>query len=149
MNIEGIKRIRLDGKRRKRVGRGDGSGHGKTSGRGHNGAGQRSGGGAGLRYAGGQTPLFRRFPKRGFSNAVFRKQYVIVHVGELNRFPEGAEVNAEAMHEAGLLRKPDLPVKLLSDGDLKVALTVEADGFSRAAVRKIEAAGGSAKLKGG
>lgn len=149
MNLDEVKRIPLGHRRRRRVGRGDSSGCGKTCGRGHNGAGQRSGSGGRLRYAGGQTPLFRRFPKRGFSNSLFRKRYAIVHVGELGRFPEGSVVNGEAMHQAGLLRKPGLPVKILSDGDLRVALTVEADGFSLAAARKIEAAGGQANLRGG
>lgn len=131
-------------KARKRIGRGHGSGSGKTSGRGHKGAGSRAGYSRRPAFEGGQMPYFRRIPKRGFSNAAFRTEYHIVNVASLqDRFKAGANVDAAALVEAGLIRNSKNPVKVLAHGDITVKLTVTADKFSGSAAKKIEAAGGS------
>lgn len=136
-------------KKRKRVGRGVGSGHGKTAGRGHKGAGSRSGFGGSVRASreGGQMPLFRRFPKRGFTNARFRTTYAIVNLKAIDaRFDDGAEVNPEMLVKVGLIRDASLPVKVLAEGEIKKKLTVSAAKFSAAAKQKIEKAGGAATV---
>jgi len=120
-------------KKKKRVGRGTSSGTGKTCGRGHKGQKSRSGGTKGLRFEGGQTPLYRRLPKRGFKNYPFKKTYAVLNVSDLASF-EG-EVNKEVLKISGLL-------KILGDGEIKKALTVKADKFSKSAKKKIEEAGG-------
>jgi len=131
-------------KARKRIGRGHGSGMGKTSGRGHKGARSRAGYSRRPAFEGGQMPYFRRIPKRGFSNAAFRTEYHIVNVAALqDRFKAGANVDAAALVEAGLIRNLKLPVKVLAHGDIKIKLNVIADKFSGSATTKIEAAGGS------
>jgi len=130
---------------RKRVGRGHGSGRGKTSGRGQKGQKSRSGWKGGTRpgFEGGQTPLYMRFPKRGFSNAPFKKEYAVVNVGVLNeRFEEGTEITPELLRREGLVKK-NLPVKILGDGELTKKFSVKAHKFSASAKEKIEAAGGS------
>lgn len=127
--------------RGKRVGRGKGSGLGKTSGRGSKGLRARSGGGSPPGYEGGQMPLQRRLPKRGFRN-LFRKEFAIVTVKDLNRFEAGAVVDLPALRAAGLVAKVRDGVKLLADGEIDRPLTVKVDRASRAAARKIEAAGG-------
>ena len=129
----------------KRVGRGPGSGLGKTAGRGHNGQKSRSGYSRRRGFEGGQMPLHRRLPKRGFTN-IFRKEYRIVNVERLAAFEAGSAVDPAAMLEAGLLRKGSTPVKVLGDGALTVALTVRAHKFTRSAIEKIEAAGGTAEV---
>src|SRR5690606_18620893 len=134
-------------KQPKRLGRGIGSGHGKTSGRGTKGAGARSGWGGSIRATreGGQMPLFRRIPKRGFSNVNFETKYAVVNVGALDsRFESGAEVNPDMLVKAGLIRDTKLPVKVLGTGDTKKKFTVTAAKFSDVARQKLEAAGGSA-----
>jgi len=132
--------------RRRRLGRGTGSRRGKTCGRGHNGARSRSGWSSrGL--TGGGLSLWRRLPKGGFSNAPFKTTYSIVNVGQLNRFPDGARVDVEALRGAGLVKQlPRGGVKVLGDGELTRKLTVVANAFSAGAVRKIEAAGGAAEV---
>ena len=128
---------------RKRVGRGDGSGHGRTSGRGDKGAGQRSGYSRRPHFEGGQIPLFRRLPKRGFKNPnhVF---YEVVNVSRLEKnFEAGDVVNEQVLHERGLISKSTSGVKILGDGELTKALTITAAKFSESAKKKIEAAGGS------
>jgi large subunit ribosomal protein L15 len=131
---------------RKRVGRGTGSRMGKTCGRGMNGARSRSGW-TSRGMTGGNIPLWRRLPKRGFSNAPFRTEYSVVNVGELNRFPADSVVTPEEMRREGLLKQPaDGGVKVLGEGELEHALSVRADAFSRSAVAKIEAAGGSVEI---
>ncbi len=130
----------------KRLGRGIGSGHGKTSGRGTKGAGARSGWGGSIRATreGGQMPLFRRIPKRGFSNVNFETKYAVVNISALDsRFDEGAEVNPDMLVKAGLIRDTKLPVKVLGTGETKKKLTVTAAKFSETAKQKIEAAGGT------
>lgn len=132
-------------KRRRRVGRGPGSGHGKTAGRGHKGAGSRAGWGGSLTpgYEGGQMPYFRRVPKRGFNNARFANRYVVINLRILEaRFQEGEEVNPQRLAEAGLLSNASAPVKILGAGDITRRLTVTASAFSGTARQKIEAAGG-------
>jgi large subunit ribosomal protein L15 len=133
-------------KKAKRVGRGIGSGHGKTSGRGAKGAGARSGSGGSIRASreGGQMPLFRRIPKRGFSNAPFKKVFAVVNIGALDaRFEDGAEVNAQMLVKVGLIRDTSLPVKVLGDGETSKKLSVTAAAFSKVAQDKIAKAGGS------
>ncbi|MDD5557568.1 MAG: 50S ribosomal protein L15 [bacterium] len=134
-------------KRRKRVGRGPGSGHGKTSCRGHKGQKARSGGGVRPGFEGGQMPLVRRIPKRGFRGPR-RVRPEPVNVGALNRFDEGSVVDRAALRARGLIRKSDAAVKVLGEGELGRRLEVVADAFSASARRKIEGAGGTARLAG-
>lgn len=130
---------------RKRLGRGTGSGLGKTSGRGHKGQWARSGGGVRPGFEGGQNPLFRRLPKRGFTN-IHRKEYAVVNVEELNRFEAGTEVTPELLLESGVVKNPRDGIKILGEGDLGVKLTVKANKFSQSAVEKIQAAGGKTEV---
>lgn len=132
--------------KKKRVGRGIGSGKGKTSGKGHKGQNARSGGGVRVTFEGGQTPYFKRFPKVGFSNAKFKTENSVVNVKDLNRFEEGSEVTIADLKEAGLIKKEKDGVKILADGELEKSLTVKAHKFSKSAVKKIEAAGGKAEV---
>jgi len=129
----------------KRKGRGTATGQGKTAGRGMNGQNSRSGGGVRLGFEGGQMPLYRRIPKRGFTN-IWRIEPAIVNVGDLNIFDEGAEVTAEALKEKGLIKKTDSGLKVLGDGKLEKKLTVKANKFSKSAVEMIEQAGGKAEV---
>jgi large subunit ribosomal protein L15 len=127
----------------KRVGRGDGSGHGTYSGRGSKGQKVRAGYKMRPGFEGGQLPLIKRLPrKRGFTN-IFRKEYALVKIGALSAFPAGSEVTPETMLAAGIIKSLQKPVKVLADGDIKVALTVRAHKFSASARAKIEAAGGA------
>lgn len=139
------------GKRRKvRVGRGPGSGIGKTSGRGLEGATSRSGWAMKVTYEGGQMPLFRRLPKRGFVNGAFKTVYAVVNVGALSIFAAGSTVGRKELEEKGLLKlDKNTPLKVLGDGDLKVALTVQANHFSKSAETKIEKAGGKVEWLSG
>ena len=129
--------------KRNRIGRGTGSGSGKTSGRGHKGRGQRSGANRRPGYEGGQMPIYRRVPKRGFTNARFRTQYTVINVGHLSAFPAGATVDLNAVLDAGLASMNTPLFKVLGNGDFDVKLTVRAQKFSKSAVQKIEAAGGT------
>jgi len=127
---------------KKRVGRGDGSGHGTYSGRGCKGQKARSGGGVRLGFEGGQLPLIKRLPrKRGFTN-VFKTEYNIVNVGKLAIFPPGTEVTPNELLQAGLIKSPGQPTKILGDGDIQHPLLVKANKFSSSAEKKIVAAGG-------
>ncbi|KAF1301687.1 MULTISPECIES: 50S ribosomal protein L15 [Enterococcus] len=130
---------------RNRVGRGTSSGNGKTSGRGQKGQKARSGGGVRLGFEGGQTPLFRRLPKRGFTN-VNRKDYAVVNLDALNRFEDGAEVTPVALVEAGIVKNEKAGIKVLANGELTKKLTVKAAKFSKAAEEAIVAAGGSIEV---
>ncbi|MBM2805677.1 MAG: ribosomal protein [Deltaproteobacteria bacterium] len=132
-------------KKRKRVGRGDGSGHGKTSGRGHKGQGARSGGNVQPGFEGGQMPLQRRLPKRGFHN-IFRVEMTVINLGQLEALPAGTEATPETFAAQGLVSGKNRRIKILGDGSLSKALTVRAHGFSAKAKEKIEAAGGKAEL---
>ena len=129
----------------KRKGRGPGTGQGKTAGRGMNGQNSRSGGGVRLGFEGGQMPLYRRIPKRGFTN-IWRVEPAIVNIGDLNVFEDGAEVTAELLKEKGLIKKPDSGLKVLGDGKLEKSLTVKANKFSKSAAAAIEQAGGKAEV---
>ena len=134
-------------KDRKRVGRGPGSGNGKTAGRGHKGAGSRSGTKQRRNFEGGQMPLVRRLPKRGFHN-LFRRELVIVNVGQLDRFPAGAEVTPDLLLAERVVSTLADGVKVLGDGALKRALVVKAHAFSKKAKEVIEAAGGRCEVIG-
>lgn len=129
-----------------RVGRGPGSGNGKTSGRGHKGLKARSGGHVRPGFEGGQMPFHMRSPKRGFNN-IFATKYAYVNVGDLNRFEDGAVVDAAAIVEAGLVKNTLDGVKVLGKGDLTKKLTINAAAFSASAKQKIEEAGGKAEVK--
>lgn len=132
-------------RRRKVVGRGPGSGHGQTSGRGEKGQKARSGGRSRPWFEGGQLPLHRRVPKRGFTN-LFRKEYAILNVRDLQRFEAGTSVTPATLSEAGLVRTATAPVKILGEGTLSKALTVSAHAFSKGAAAKIRAAGGTLEV---
>ncbi len=145
MKLGALKPSREARHKRKRIGRGSGSGHGKTSGRGHKGSGSRSGYGVYPGFEGGQTPLFRRVPKRGFTN-IFRKKYRPVNVESLNRFKEGTRVTPELLREEGLIKGKKTMVKILGEGKLDRALTVQAHRFSEKARQKIEKAKGKTEV---
>lgn len=131
-------------RRKKRVGRGESSGHGKTSTRGTKGGGARAGGGPKFGSEGGQLPLYRRLPKRGFNNNYFAQRFSIVNVGDLERhFEAGATVDRAALISKGLVRSEEYPVKVLGDGALTKKLSVIAAKFSKQAADKIAQAGGS------
>ncbi len=129
----------------KRKGRGTASGNGTTAGRGMNGQNSRSGGGVRLGFEGGQMPLYRRLPKRGFTN-IWGTEYTIVNVDALNKFEAGTVVNQAVLEDAGIVKQVKDGIKILGEGELKVALTVQAAKFSKTAVEKIEAAGGKAEV---
>ena len=129
----------------KRKGRGTASGLGKTAGRGMNGQNSRSGGGTRPGFEGGQMPLYRRVPKRGFTN-IWKKEYSILNVDDLNKFEDGALITPSELAEAGIIRKPSDNVKVLGEGKLERKITVKAHKFSKTAIEKIEAAGGKAEV---
>jgi large subunit ribosomal protein L15 len=145
MDLSTLKPAPGSTKKRKRVGRGDGSGHGKTSCRGHKGQGARSGGGTRPGFEGGQMPLVRRVPKRGFHNQ-FRQSTAVVNLGQLEIFDSGSEVTPEILLERRLIRRRGEPVKILAEGSLTKPLTVKAHAFSSKAKEKIESLGGKAEL---
>jgi len=127
---------------KKRVGRGPGSGHGKTSSRGEKGQKSRSGYSSQIGFEGGQMPLHRRLPKRGFTN-IFKKEYDVLNLSDLEQFEAGSTVDREVLTSAGVVRKSAKGVKVLGNGEITRKLTVHADKFSKTAKEKIEAAGGS------
>ena len=129
----------------KRIGRGHGSGQGKTAGKGHKGQKARSGGGVRPGFEGGQMPMQRRLPKRGFNN-IFAKTIVAVNVGSLNKFEDGAVVDAAALVEAGIIKKTLDGVKVLGNGNVEKKVTVKAVKFTVSAKEKIEAAGGKVEV---
>lgn len=134
-------------KKRKRIGRGNGSGYGKTSGRGHKGAGQRAGSSSAGRHEGGQMPLFRRIPKRGFSNYNFANRFEIVNVSQLeNFFDDGTDISVEVLVSVGLVDDVKSKVKILGDGELTKKLSVSAHKFSKTAEQKISGCGGTIKV---
>lgn len=149
MMIHEITKLVGKHKKRKRLGRGIGSGIGKTSGRGVKGAGSRSGygGSIGPMYEGGQMPFYRRIPKRGFSNYHFRTEYNTVNLGVIEaNFESGASVDAAALEKAGLIKHSKLPLKVLGGGELSKKLSISAAKFSASARQKIEQLGGSCNL---
>ena len=129
----------------KRKGRGHATGNGKTAGRGHKGQKARSGGGTRIGFEGGQMPLARRIPKRGFNN-IFAKPLEAINVSALDKFEDGAVVDAQALLDAGILSKCVYGVKILGNGEISKKLTVKASAFSESAKEKIEAAGGKAEV---
>ena len=133
-------------KNRKRIGRGPGSGTGKTAGKGHKGQNARSGGGVRPGFEGGQIPLFRRLPKRGFSNAMFKKEYAVINLSDLNRFNDGDIVTPELLKEMGIIKKQLSGVKVLGNGTLEKKVTVKAHKFSESAKEKIETSGGKVEV---
>lgn len=133
-------------KTRKRVGRGVGSGLGKTSGKGHKGQNARSGGGVRPGFEGGQLELYRRLPKRGFSNARFKKEYAIINLNDLNKFDNDATVTPELLLETGIIKKLLSGVKVLGEGTLEKKLFVKAHKFSSTAREQIEKNGGKAEV---
>ena len=143
MNLSNIRKPKKATEKRKRVGRGMGSGMGKTSTRGHKGQRSRSGSRMIRGFEGGQMPLHRRMPKRGFTN-IFRKEYAIVSLERLAELGE-TTINPEVLRKAGVV-KAKLPVKILGDGELKIALTVSAHKFSKSAQEKITKAGGKVEV---
>lgn len=148
MNQSTLKPASGSRKNRKRLGRGPGSGLGKTSGRGEKGQKSRSGYSRKRGFEGGQMPLHRRLPKRGFHN-LFRTEYRTINVDRLQVLEPGSVVDADALQKAGLLAKGKAPLKVLGNGDLRVAVTVRAAKFTASAAKKIEAAGGKAEVIGG
>ncbi|HWQ62057.1 MAG TPA: 50S ribosomal protein L15 [Negativicutes bacterium] len=130
---------------RTRVGRGLGSGLGKTAGRGHKGQNSRAGGGVRPGFEGGQMPIYRRLPKRGFYNK-FGKEYTEVNVRELNRFEDGTVVDPVLLIEAGVIKNVRDGIRILGTGELEKSLTVKANGFTKSAMEKIQAAGGKVEV---
>jgi large subunit ribosomal protein L15 len=145
MRLEDLAPARGAKSGRKRVGRGSGSGLGMTAGRGTKGQKSRSGGGTAPWFEGGQMPLQRRIPKRGFTN-IFKKQYSIINVSDLERFTAGSQVGPKELMQTGLVKKVGDGIKLLADGDLTHPFTVQVHKASAAAVSKVEAAGGRVEL---
>lgn len=133
-------------KKRKRVGRGRGSGVGKTCGRGHKGSGSRAGSFTRPTHEGGQMPLFRRIPKRGFSNFNFARRFEIVNLSQLDKFDDGSVIGVEQLVGAGLINNLESKVKILGDGVLTKKLEVVAHKFSKSAQEKINGCGGTAKI---
>ena len=146
MKLHELKKPEGSTRARKRVGRGTGSGLGTTSGRGMNGQNSRSGGGTRLGFEGGQMPLYRRLPKRGFTNH-WKKEYVGVNVEKLNCFEDGATVTSQMIIDAGLANKVTEGVKILGGGELTKKLTVSVDKVTESAKQKIEAIGGKVEVK--
>ena len=132
-------------KKRKRVGRGCGSGHGSTSCRGSNGQNSRSGGGVRPGFEGGQMPLYRRVPKRGFTS-VFKKNYSIVNIGRLDIFKDGDVVTQKELIDKGIIKKLGYGVKILAKGGLNKKLTIKANKFSQKAISEIESVGGKIEV---
>nr|WP_022854359.1 50S ribosomal protein L15 [Thermodesulfatator atlanticus] len=133
-------------KKEKRVGRGPGSGHGKTACKGHKGQKARAGGGVPPWFEGGQMPILRRLPKRGFKNP-FKIEYAVLNVGDLaKKFSDGAEVSPEILRQAKILKGTPKPLKILGDGEIKIALKVKCHAISKSAREKIEAAGGTVEI---
>ncbi|WP_108305995.1 50S ribosomal protein L15 [Metalysinibacillus jejuensis] len=145
MKLHELKPSEGSRKVRNRVGRGIGSGNGKTAGKGHKGQNARSGGGVRPGFEGGQNPLYRRLPKRGFTN-INRKEYAIVNLDTLNRFEDGAEVTPAALVETGIVSKELAGIKVLGNGTLTKKLTVKAHKFSASAKEAIENAGGQTEV---
>lgn len=146
MNLKSVCAKGTKYQKARRIGRGIGSGSGKTSGRGHKGWGARSGSSRRPGYEGGQMPIYRRVPKRGFTNARFRTDYTVINVDRLDAFADGAEVDLQAVLDQGLVSMNTPLLKVLGDGELKKKLTVKAQKFSKTAQEKITAAGGSVVL---
>jgi len=145
MKINDLSPVKGSKKKKKRIGRGAGSGHGKTACRGHKGQKSRSGGGPRPGFEGGQMPLQRRLPKRGFVN-IFKKHYNIINVEDLNRFEPNSTLNMEVLKEAGLVKKIRYGIKLLGNGEISHPVVISVDRVSKTAKEKIHAAGGKVEV---
>jgi len=145
MKLHELKPAEGSTKARKRIGRGVGSGWGKTAGRGNKGHNARSGGGVRPGFEGGQMPIHRRLPKRGFTN-IFKKSMAVVNVSALSRFESGTVVDEAALIRSGIVKDSKDGIKLLGNGDIEIALTVQLKAVSRSAKAKIEAAGGTIEV---
>jgi len=145
MDLSNLKPALGSTKDRKRIGRGHGSGTGKTAGKGHKGQKARSGGSVKAGFEGGQMPMHRRLPKRGFTS-LDKKVYALVNLRDLELFEAGSIVDVQALGKAGLVKKVEDGIKILGDGELTKALTVKAHKFSKSALEKIAAAGGTAEV---
>lgn len=145
MKLHELTAVEGSTKERKRIGRGHGSGQGKTAGKGHKGQKARSGGSIRPGFEGGQMPLQRRIPKSGFNN-IFAKKIVAINVSDLNKFEDGAEVDAQALVNAGIVKKEYDGIKILGNGEISKKLTVKVAAYSESAKQKIEAAGGKAEV---
>ena len=130
----------------KRLGRGSSSGTGKTSGRGENGQKSRSGGGVRVGFEGGQLPLYRRLPKRGFSNYLFKTEYAVINISDLNKFDNGTIVTPALLKEKGIIKKQLKGIKVLGNGKLEKKLTIQAHKFSASALEKIKESGSKAEV---
>ncbi len=148
MNLHELRPAKGAKKRRKRIGRGPGSGHGKTATKGHKGLLARSGGGKRPGFEGGQMPLIRRLPKFGFSNP-FRTEYAIVNLKSFGEWTGEGTITPQALVDAGLVKRKHLPIKILGNGELNKALVIQAHKFSKSAEAKIQAAGGRVEVIGG
>ena len=147
MNLQDVFAAKLDRRKRKRIGRGRGSGHGKTACRGHKGQKARTGFSMRASFEGGQTPMFKRFPKRGFSNVNFATRYTIINVADLNEMTDLAEISPEVLIEKKVIKKLlGGGLKILGDGEVTRTMTVKANKFTKSAIQKIEAAGGKAEV---
>lgn len=147
MNLSSLKPPEGSRKKRKRVGRGDGSGHGGTSCKGHKGQNARSGGGVRPGFEGGQMPLSRRLPKRGFRNP-FRKKIITVNLEQLKNFPQGTLIDRDVLVSAGLVKRKGDGIKILGKGNIEYPVSLKVDLISQGARQKIEAAGGSIIIEG-
>ena len=145
MKLHELKPAEGSTKSKKRIGRGTASGQGKSAGKGQKGQNSRSGGGVRLGFEGGQMPLYRRLPKIGFTN-IFRKEFAIVNLSDLERFEDGTVVNPDVLKEAGLVKAMLSGVKILGNGDFTKNLTIQAHKFSKTAADKIAAAGGKVEV---
>ena len=148
MNLHDLTPAKGAKKRRKRIGRGPGSGHGKTATKGHKGLLARAGGGKRPGFEGGQMPLIRRLPKFGFVNN-FRTEYSIVNVSSFQDWNGSGTITPQAMVDAGLVKRKTLPIKILGNGELKKSLVIQAHKFSKSAEAKIQSAGGRVEVIGG
>lgn len=145
MKLHELRPAEGSSKNKKRLGRGTASGQGKSAGKGQKGQNSRSGGGTRLGFEGGQMPLYRRLPKVGFTN-IWRKEYAVVNLSDLDVFEDGTVITIEALKEAGLVKAMKSGVKILGTGDISKSLTVQANKFSKTAAEKINAAGGKVEV---
>ena len=146
MRLDSLNPVKGSVKRKKRIGRGHGSGVGKTSGRGHKGSGQRSGNKKRPWFEGGQMPLSRRLPRRGFKN-IFKEKFQIVNICDILKIEKVSSVDPVVLNDNGLIRSSLKPVKVLGKGDINIKINITASSFSEAAKNKIENAGGTVKVE--
>ena len=146
MNLNELKYNEGARSTRKRIGRGLGSGNGKTAGKGHKGQNARSGGGVAIGFEGGQTPIYKRIPKRGFTNGKFRTRYAVINLKDLNVFENGTLVTPALLKEKGIIKNQLDGIKILGEGKLEKNLTIQAKKFSTTALEKIKESGSKAEV---